>query len=101
MELSLISFISLLVVCSAVLLFKKAARNETLSLVAAKFRPALIAIGAAVTTMAFALPTYAQREGGEASLELPDLSSVRFFNGMTGHNLLMIGIVILVIVRPF
>ena len=94
MELSLISFISLLVVCSAVLLFKKAARNETLSLVAAKFRPALIAIGAAVTTMAFALPTYAQREGGEASLELPDLSSVRFFNGMTGHNLLMIGIVV-------
>ena len=94
MELSLIPFISLLVVCSAVLLFKKAARNETLSLVAAKFRPALIAIGAAVTTMAFALPTYAQREGGEASLELPDLSSVRFFNGMTGHNLLMIGIVV-------
>jgi K(+)-stimulated pyrophosphate-energized sodium pump len=93
-ELSLISFISLLVVCSAVLLFKKAARNETLSLVAAKFRPALIAIGAAVTTMAFALPTYAQREGGEANLELPDLSSVRFFNGMTGHNLLMIGIVV-------
>ncbi|HJX90170.1 MAG TPA: sodium-translocating pyrophosphatase [Pyrinomonadaceae bacterium] len=94
MELSLIPFISLLVVCSAVLLFKKAARNETLSLVAAKFRPALIAIGAAVTTMAFALPTYAQHEGGEASLELPDLSSVRFFNGMTGHNLLMIGIVV-------
>jgi len=62
--------------------------------VAAKFRPALIAIGAAVTTMAFALPTYAQHEGGEASLELPDLSSVRFFNGMTGHNLLMIGIVV-------
>jgi Inorganic pyrophosphatase len=93
-ELSLIPFISLLVVCSAVLLFKKAARNETLSLVAAKFRPALIAIGAAVTTMAFALPTYAQHEGGEASLELPDLSSVRFFNGMTGHNLLMIGIVV-------
>ena len=94
MELSLIPFISLLVVCSAVLLFKKAAHNETLSLVAAKFRPALIAIGAAVTTMAFALPTYAQREGGEANLELPDLSSVRFFNGLTGHNLLMIGIVV-------
>jgi len=93
-ELSLIPFISLLVVCSAVLLFKKAAHNETLSLVAAKFRPALIAIGAAVTTMAFALPTYAQREGGEANLELPDLSSVRFFNGLTGHNLLMIGIVV-------
>ena len=67
MELSLIPFISLLVVCSAVLLFKKAARNETLSLVAAKFRPALIAIGAAVTTMAFALPTYAQHAVGKGA----------------------------------
>jgi K(+)-stimulated pyrophosphate-energized sodium pump len=93
-ELSLISFVSLLVVCSAVLLFKKAAHNESLSLVFAKFRPVLIAIGAAVTTMAFALPTYAQTEGGEANLVLPDLSTVRFFNAMTGHNLLMIGIVV-------
>jgi len=54
-ELSLISIISLLVVCSAVLLFKKAAHNETLSLVAAKFRPALIAIGAAVIVLGFVI----------------------------------------------
>ncbi|HEY6805866.1 MAG TPA: sodium-translocating pyrophosphatase [Pyrinomonadaceae bacterium] len=94
MELSLISIISLLVVCSAVLLTKMANRNGQKSLLASKIRPVLITAGAALTTLAFALPTYAQAEGGEASLELPDLSKVTFFNGLTGHNLLMIGIVI-------
>jgi K(+)-stimulated pyrophosphate-energized sodium pump len=93
-ELSLISIISLLVVCSAVLLLKRASRDGRLSLVATKLRPAFIGAGAAITTLVFALPTYAQHEGGEANLELPDLSSVTFFNGVTGHNLLMIGIVI-------
>jgi K(+)-stimulated pyrophosphate-energized sodium pump len=93
-ELSLISIISLLVVCSAVLLTKKANRNGQKSLLASKIRPALITAGAALTTLVFALPTYAQTEGGEANLELPDLSKVTFFNGVTGHNLLMIGIVI-------
>jgi K(+)-stimulated pyrophosphate-energized sodium pump len=49
-------------------------------------------------TLAFALPTYAQaHHGGEANLELPDLSQVTFFNGITGHNLLLIGIVICVL----
>jgi K(+)-stimulated pyrophosphate-energized sodium pump len=49
-------------------------------------------------TLAFALPTYAQaHHGGEANLELPDLSQVTFFNGVTGHNLLLIGIVICVL----
>src|SRR5579872_3911385 len=42
------------------------------------------------------LPTsaLAQSEaGGEASLKLPDLSSVSFYNGtINGHNLLMIGL---------
>jgi K(+)-stimulated pyrophosphate-energized sodium pump len=41
------------------------------------------------------LPTFAnaqeQAGGGEANLTLPDLSTVNFF-GMTGHNLLMIGL---------
>ena len=37
---------------------------------------------------AFAQPSEA---GGEASLQLPDLSSVSFL-GMTGHNLLLIGL---------
>jgi K(+)-stimulated pyrophosphate-energized sodium pump len=92
-ELSLISIISLLIVCSAVL-FKKAARHSRVSIMFSRLRTLLIAIGAAVTTFAFASPTYAQH-GGEASLELPDLNSVSFFNGsITGHNLLMIGILI-------
>jgi len=96
-ELSLISIISLLVVCSAVLLFKQSSLSGRLSLLFSKFRPVLFALGAAATTLVFALPTYAQHEGGEASLELPDLSSVTFFNTLTGHNLLMIGIVISVL----
>ncbi|HKS08117.1 MAG TPA: sodium-translocating pyrophosphatase [Pyrinomonadaceae bacterium] len=58
-------------------------------------RRAAIAIAATVSTLAFALPTYAQQHhGGEASLELPDLSQVTFLNGVTGHNLLLVGIVI-------
>ena len=48
---------------------------------------ALLTVGAAA---AFAQPTEA---GGEASLKLPDLSQVSFFNGaINGHNLLLIGI---------
>jgi K(+)-stimulated pyrophosphate-energized sodium pump len=40
-----------------------------------------------------AAPTFAQSEqGGEANLVLPDLSSVKFFGGITGHNLLMVGL---------
>jgi K(+)-stimulated pyrophosphate-energized sodium pump len=93
-QLSLILFVSLLAVCSAVLLFKKTSQSR-LSLLVAKFRPALIGLGAAVTTLAFAVPAHAQHHGGEASLELPDLSSVSFLNdSVTGHNLLKIGIVV-------
>src|SRR6202008_4883280 len=58
-------------------------------------RRVAIIIAATVTTLAFALPTYAQSHvGGEASLELPDLTQVTFFNGISGHNLLLFGIVI-------
>ena len=97
MELSLISIISLLIVCSAVLLKKTGrSRRRRLSSWGSRLRPALIAMGAAVTTLGLALPTYAQH-GGEASLELPDLNTVTFFNGLTGHNLLMIGILISVL----
>ena len=95
MELSLISFISLLIVCAAVLI-KRASHNNALSMLAARLKPVLLGTAATVTTLAFALPTYAQH-GGEASLELPDLSQVTFFNGLNGHNLLMIGIVISVL----
>ena len=46
--------------------------------------------------LALLLPTFAfgqpeQSAGGEASLKLPDLSTVQFF-GTNGHNLLLIGI---------
>ncbi|CAN5751911.1 sodium-translocating pyrophosphatase [soil metagenome] len=42
-----------------------------------------------------ASPAFAQSHGGgEASLILPDLSSVTFFGGIDGHNLLLAGIVV-------
>jgi K(+)-stimulated pyrophosphate-energized sodium pump len=85
-EISLISFISLLFVCAAGLVFKNVLRR------------AVIGAGAAVATLAFALPTYAQsHQGGEANLELPDLSQVTFLNGISGHNLLLGGIVICIL----
>src|ERR1022692_945174 len=50
---------------------------------------ALLTVGAA---SAFAQPA-GESAGGEASLKLPDLSSVSFLNGaIDGHRLLMIGI---------
>ena len=49
---------------------------------------ALLTVGAA---SAYAQP--AEAAGGEASLKLPDLSSIKFLNGaIDGHNLLLIGI---------
>src|ERR1700739_1054380 len=51
---------------------------------------ALLTVGAAA---AFAQPA-GEAAGGEASLKLPDLSQVSFFNGaIDGHKLLLIGIV--------
>ena len=61
-------------------------------------RRAAICVAAAIATLAFALPTYAQsHQGGEANLELPDLTQVTFLNGINGHNLLLFGIVICVL----
>ena len=41
-----------------------------------------------------AAPLLAQSEqGGEANLILPDLNQVTFFGGITGHNLLLVGLV--------
>ena len=49
-------------------------------------------------TLVLALPAYAQsHQGGEANLVLPNLDDVTFFNGITGHNLLLFGIVICVL----
>ncbi|MGB0077779.1 MAG: hypothetical protein WBP87_09485, partial [Candidatus Sulfotelmatobacter sp.] len=60
--------------------FLNALLKKTLALAA------LLTVGASTA--------FAQSEaGGEASLKLPDLSSVSFLNGaIDGHNLLMIGI---------
>src|SRR5277367_6931754 len=53
----------------------------------------ILALSALLT---FCTPAFAQaapEAGGEASLKLPDLSSVSFLNGaIDGHRLLMIGI---------
>ena len=61
-------------------------------------RRAAICLGAAIATLAFALPTYAQQHhGGEANLQLPDLTQVTFLNGISGHNLLLFGILVCVL----
>jgi K(+)-stimulated pyrophosphate-energized sodium pump len=54
----------------------------------AKWLIAVLTLFLLNTTTAFAQPSEA---GGEATLQLPDLSSVSFM-GMTGHNLLLIGL---------
>ena len=40
-----------------------------------------------------AVPLLAQPEGGEASLDLPDLNSVTFAGGFGGKSLLMFGLI--------
>ena len=62
-------------------------------------RRAATGVAAALATLAFALPTYAQshQPGGEANLQLPDLSQVNFLYGINGHNLLLGGIVVCVL----
>jgi K(+)-stimulated pyrophosphate-energized sodium pump len=101
-ELSLISLVSLLVVCSAVLIRNKAMIKRRVTSIAPSLRSLLAGAGAITFGLAFATPTFAQsQQGGEASLELPDLSQVTFLNGITGHNLLLIGIVISVLGLAF
>jgi K(+)-stimulated pyrophosphate-energized sodium pump len=94
-ELSLISLVSLLVVCSAVLIRKKAMITRRVTSIAPSLRSLLAGAGAITFGLVFATPTFAQsHQGGEASLELPNLSEVTFLNGITGHNLLLVGILI-------
>jgi K(+)-stimulated pyrophosphate-energized sodium pump len=65
------------------------ATRRTVKLAAAKMI-ALVTLLAAASVTALAQPGEA---GGEASLKLPDLSQVSFFNGaIDGHRLLLIGI---------
>ena len=64
-----------------------------------KLRRAAFTIAATITTLALSMPTYGQtHHGGEASLELPDLSQVTFLNdAINGHNFLLGGIVVCVL----
>ena len=62
-----------------------------------KLRRAAFMFAATVTTLALAIPTYAQHQGGEANLVLPNLKDVTFLNGINGHNLLLFGIVVCVL----
>ncbi len=55
-----------------------------------------VVVGLLVAALGFlaAPAAFAQHEGGEASLVLPDLGSVNFLGSMSGHTLLSIGIVV-------
>ncbi|MEW6127329.1 MAG: sodium-translocating pyrophosphatase [Acidobacteriota bacterium] len=58
---------------------------------------ALLAFGS-TAVLAQAHPDSAPHQpGGEANLKLPDLSQVKFFGGLDGHTLLLIGIVVSVL----
>jgi K(+)-stimulated pyrophosphate-energized sodium pump len=99
-ELSLISFISLLTVCLAALVIRRKIDNSMthrlISLLGSRVCRAGLAFAATLAGLAvYASPTFAQsREGGEANLILPDLSDVSFFGGIDGHTLLTAGIVV-------
>ena len=58
-----------------------------------------VVLGLLVAALAFlaAPAAFAQHEGGEASLVLPDLGSVNFLGSMPGSTLLSIGIVVCVL----
>ena len=63
-------------------------------------RRAAIIVAATLTSLALGIPVYAQSHppGGEANLQLPDLTQVTFLNdAVTGHNLLLFGIIICVL----
>src|SRR4051794_29210849 len=64
-------------------------------------RRGFTAMAAAFSLLALAAPAFGQSEGGEASLKLPDLSTVKFYGGMDGHRLLLGGIVICVLGLAF
>ncbi len=55
-----------------------------------------LAMIAGVVTLS-SLPSFAEAGGGEASLRLPDLSTVSFLGGIDGHKLLMIGLIFCVL----
>jgi len=69
--------------------------SRRLLLLGSRARRQALTFAAALAGLAFsASPAFAQSEGGEANLRLPDLSDVTFFGGIDGHRLLMGGIVV-------
>jgi K(+)-stimulated pyrophosphate-energized sodium pump len=70
-----------------------------ISAIGAYLRKPLFTLSAMLVSLAaFASPAFGQsHRGGEANLILPDLSSVTFFGGMDGHNLLLTGILICIL----
>ena len=63
-----------------------------------RLRRSALTFAGMIAVVAGASPVLAaSHEGGEASLKLPDLSSVTFFGGLDGHRLLLVGIVICVL----
>jgi K(+)-stimulated pyrophosphate-energized sodium pump len=98
-ELLLIFFVSLLVFCAAGLFTKE--RNSHFDRVATILSPLrgwLTGAATAAFVLMCSFTAQAQSHpGGEASLELPDLTRVTFIGGMNGHNLLLVGIVVCVL----
>jgi K(+)-stimulated pyrophosphate-energized sodium pump len=57
--------------------------------------PLLRAILFVLSLLILPLPVFAQEQGGgEADVKLPDLNSATFLGNITGHNLLMIGLLV-------
>ena len=67
-----------------------------------KLRQSISAIATVALVFLFSLTAQAQSHGGEANLQLPDLSRVNFFGGgVSGHNLLLVGIVVSILGLAF
>src|SRR6185312_11984487 len=65
--------------------------------VESKLRQSISAIVTVTLVLLCSLSTQAQEHGGEANLQLPDLTRVNFVGGLNGHNLLLVGIVIAIL----
>src|SRR3954452_13635530 len=59
--------------------------------------PSVLGVLTAALAFRAAPAAFAQHEGGEASLVLPDLGSVKFLGSMPGNTLLSIGIIVCIL----
>ena len=66
-----------------------------------KLRQSISAIATSALVLLCSFSAQAQEHGGEATLQLPDLTRVNFVGGISGHNLLLFGIVIAVLGLAF